>query len=208
LARAKLAAIDRAIAEQNEQERKRQNEQERKRNEAEATARDKALREAEARKKRWASIGSAPVLLGRYQDWGVYVGRSQSVLNCYALSEPNSSRGYPAKLKRGKAFFMVSNRPAQPVREEVSLIVGYPFQPDADASIEIGSRAFPLFTRGDQAWVKNLGEERSLLEAMRSGDSLIVKGSAENGARTEDRYRLRGLKEALERAAKECEGAQ
>jgi hypothetical protein len=102
----------------------------------------------------------------------------------------------------------VSNRPAQRVHEEVSLFIGYTFKAGGDASIEIGPRQFLLFTQGDKAWVRSVTDERDLTEAMRSGDTLLVKGSSENGARTEDRYRLRGLKEALERSAKECEGVQ
>ena len=200
LARAKLVALDRAMAEQNELDRKRK--------EAEATARDKQLREGEERKKRWAAIGPTPALLGRYENWGVYVGRSQSVLNCYALSKPHSSRSIPAKFERGNIFLLVSNRPAQRVNEEVSLFIGYTFKAGGEASIEIGARQFSLFTQGDKAWVRNVADERDLAEAMRSGDTLLVKGLSENGARTEDRYRLRGLKDALERSAKECEGAQ
>jgi hypothetical protein len=90
------------------------------------------------------------------------------------------------------------------VKEEVSVIIGYPFKANSDASIEIGSTNFAMYTQNDGAWVKNAAEEARLVEAMRRGSEVTVKGESGRGTRTIDRFSLKGVVQALDRAAQEC----
>ena len=101
-------------------------------------------------------------------------------------------------------FFFVATRPAENVKNEVSVMIGYPFKPATDATIEIGPAKFALYTQSDGAWIKNAAEEARLVETMRKGTDLVVSGASSHGMQSVDRYSLKGLSQALDRAAQEC----
>src|SRR5919201_1831522 len=79
-----------------------------------------------------------PTLLGTYGDWGAYVGNSGGRKVCFALAKPASSQTVPANRPRDPSYLFISTRPAENVRNEVSVIIGYGFKANADASVEIG----------------------------------------------------------------------
>ncbi len=100
---------------------------------------------------------------------------------CFALSKPKSSTTTPPGRKRDPAFLFVSTRPAENVRNEVSVIIGYPFKESTDATAEIGTAKFAMYTQKDGAWIKNVAEEARMLDAMRKGADLTVKGTSGRG---------------------------
>jgi len=61
-----------------------------------------------------------------------------------------------------------------------------------------------MYTQADGAWVKNAAEETRLVDAMRKGADLAVKGTSAKGTASTDVYSLRGLPEALNRVGQEC----
>jgi hypothetical protein len=89
-------------------------------------------------------------------------------------------------------------------RHEVSVVIGYKFKNTSAATIELGGTTFPMYTEDDNGWIKNLSDETRLVEAMRSGSRLAIKGVAASGMTTSDQYSLAGLAEAIDRAAQEC----
>jgi invasion protein IalB len=90
------------------------------------------------------------------------------------------------------------------VKNEVSLIIGYPFKASSDATAEIGSTKFAMYTQNDGAWIKNVAEEARMLDAMRKGSDLTVKGTSGRGTSSTDQFSLKGLSQALDRAEQEC----
>ena len=98
----------------------------------------------------------------------------------------------------------ISSRPGEKVSNEVSIIIGYPFKSSAEASVEVGTTAFALYTQQDGAWIKNATEEARLIEAMRAGQSAVVKGTSTKGTRTTDTFSLKGLAQALDRTDRDC----
>jgi invasion protein IalB len=48
--------------------------------------------------------------------------------------------------------------------------------------------------------------ETKLVEAMKSGSTMKIEGRSARGTKTSDIYSLKGLADALDRAAKECAG--
>jgi hypothetical protein len=145
-----------------------------------------------------------PLLLGQFGDWGAYAATTGGRKVCYALAKPNSSQTTPPNRPRDPAYVFVSSRPTENVKNEVSIVIGYPFKPGADASVEIGPTKFAMYTQNDGAWIKNAAEETRLVEAMRKGADLVVSGSSAKGTQSVDRYSLKGLGQALERAGQEC----
>jgi hypothetical protein len=152
-----------------------------------------------------AVAGSAqPKLLGQYGDWGAYSASPGGKKTCFALAKPSSSTTVPPNRPRNPIYMFISTRPAEKVTDEVSIIVGYPFKPGSDASAQVGSTTFALYTQQDGAWIKNAADEANMLTAMRSGESAVVKGTSAKGTQSSDTFTLRGISQALDRIAQDC----
>jgi len=145
-----------------------------------------------------------PTLLGQFGDWGAYTASPGGKKVCFALAKPSNSKTTPPNRPRDPTYMFISSRPAEKVRDEVSVIFGYGFKPNADASIEISGAAYAMYTQADGAWIKNAAEETRLVDAMRKGADLTVKGTSAKGTASTDVYSLRGLPEALNRVGQEC----
>ena len=145
-----------------------------------------------------------PNLLGQYGDWGAYAGSNGGNKVCFVLSKPLSAQTNPPNRPRDPAYLFISTRPADKIRNEVSIVIGYPFKPSSDASAEIGSDKFVLQTQSDGAWVKDAADEERLVEAMRKGADITIQGTSGRGTVSTDRYSLKGVSQALERVAQEC----
>jgi hypothetical protein len=145
-----------------------------------------------------------PTLLGQFGDWGAYTASPGGKKVCFALAKPTSSETKPPDRPRDQPYMFISTRPAEKVTNEVSIVVGYPFKPGSEASAEVGSTTFALYTQGDGAWIKNGAEEAHMVDAMRQGDTAVVKGESAKGTQSTDTYTLKGLSEALDGIAQEC----
>ena len=148
--------------------------------------------------------GAQPKLLGQYGDWGAYTASPGGKKICFAIAKPTSSQTLPPNRPRNPIYIFISTRPADKVTNEVSIIIGYPFKPASEASAQIGSTTFALYTQQDGAWIKNAAEEAQMVDAMRSGDSAVIKGVSAKGTQTTDTFTLKGIAQALDRTAQEC----
>lgn len=152
-----------------------------------------------------APTGTAqPALLGQYGDWGAYAASPGGGKVCFALAKPKTTKIEPAGGKRDPSYVFVSTRPAENVKNEVSVIIGYPFKTSSDATAEVGAVKFAMYTQKDGAWIKNVAEEARMIDAMRKGGDLVVKGTSGRGTSSTDQFSLKGLAQALDRAAQEC----
>jgi invasion protein IalB len=148
--------------------------------------------------------GSQPTLLSQYGDWGAYTATSGGKKVCYALAKPASSTTEPANKVRDPAYIFVSTRPAEKVVNEVSIVMGYPFKAGTEATVDLGTVKFAMYTQQDGAWIKNATEEARLVDAMRKTPEMIVTGESGKGTKSTDKYSLKGLAQALDRIASEC----
>jgi hypothetical protein len=148
--------------------------------------------------------GAQPTLLGQYGDWGAYLANAGGRTICYALAKPTSQATQPSNRPRDPAYVFIATRPAENVRNEVSVVIGYPFKAGYEASVDIGSNKYAMYTQGDGAWVKNPAEEARMVDSMRKGGDLVVTGESGKGTKSTDRYTLKGLSQALDRVTAEC----
>ena len=152
-----------------------------------------------------AAAGDAqPALLGQYGDWGAYTASPGGNKVCFALAKPKTTKTEPEGRKRDPSYVFVSTRPADKVKNEVSVIIGYPFKTSSDATAEIGTAKFAMYTQNDGAWIKNVAEEARMVDAMRKGADLTVKGTSGRGTQSTDQYSLKGLAQALDKIEQEC----
>jgi hypothetical protein len=136
-----------------------------------------------------------PTPLGEFKDWAAYSYKTSGGTVCYVVSQPKASE--PKNAKRDPIFFLVTHRPGQGVRNEVSTIIGYPFKKEAIVKVTVDKTAFDLFTNGDGAWADTSAKDKQIVAAMRKGQALSVKGTSLRGTATTDTYSLEGLTAAL-----------
>jgi hypothetical protein len=153
--------------------------------------------------KKVASLGDGkPVLLDTFHDWGAYKAQGKEK-TCYALASPKERA--PSTLKRDQAYVFISSRPSEKVRNEVSIIMGFPLKDNGETKAEIGSASYELIGKGTNAWIKNAAKEPQLVEDLKRGAKLTIKAASSKGGQSTDTYSLAGLSQALERVQKECQ---
>jgi hypothetical protein len=148
--------------------------------------------------------GAQPKLLGQYGMWGAYTAAPGGKKICFVLAKPSSSETNPPNRPRNPVYIFISSRPIDKVTNEVSLVVGYPFKPGFEANAQVGGNSFPLYTQQDGAWIKNAAEEAKMVEAMRGGDTAVIKGLSAKGTQSTDTFALKGIAQALDRVGQEC----
>ena len=148
--------------------------------------------------------GAQPKLLGQYGTWGAYTASPGGKKICFAIAKPASAETNPPNRPRNPVYMFISNRPADKVSNEVSIVIGYPFKPGSDAAAQIGSTSFALYTQQDGAWIKNAAEEAHMVDAMRAAETAVIRGVSAKGTQSTDTYALKGIAQALDRTAQEC----
>ena len=145
-----------------------------------------------------------PKLLGQYGEWAAYTATPNGKKLCFALAKPGSSQTEPPNRPRDPAYLFISTRPGDKVKEEISLIIGYALKANTEVTAAVGGTNFALYTQEDGAWIKNASDEPKMIEAMRKGSDLVVKGESGRGTKTTDTFSLKGISQALDRVGQEC----
>lgn len=149
-----------------------------------------------------ASANGQPVELGKYDDWNAYAAAAKSGKVCYALAQPASRK--PSGLNRDPAYFFISNRPKENVRNEISIIIGFPAKAESTVELAVDRTEFTLYTRADGAFMQSSEEEKKLVAALKRGRRMTVKATSARGNVTTDSYTLAGIAGAVDRIDKEC----
>ncbi len=140
--------------------------------------------------------------VGDFGDWSAFQFSEEGGSACYMSSEPTKATG--DYKKRGDVFAIVTHRPAEKRIGEVSIIAGYAYKKDSAVKIAIGGRTFELFTQEDGAWALDAAADKELVQAMRKGSRMVVKGISARGTVTTDTYSLKGFTKAYNAIGKAC----
>jgi invasion protein IalB len=146
--------------------------------------------------------GGQATLLASFGDWGAYAAQRDKSKLCYAMTQPKNRE--PKNLNRDPAYLFVSSQPADGVRNEISLVMGFPAKEGADAMAAVGQSNFALVTKVANAWIKNPAEEGRVIDALKKGDKLVVRSESKRGSKLTDEYSLKGFNEAFARVQREC----
>ncbi|MDP6222947.1 MAG: hypothetical protein QF505_03650 [Candidatus Micropelagos thuwalensis] len=151
---------------------------------------------------------ATPEKIGTFRYWRVYQLGSGVNKVCYMLSEPVEK--LPRNVRRGKIYFSIMHHPANGVRNEASVSVGYPFSAKSNPYARIGTDSFD-FDSGVQmeadpswAWLRNPAHHDRLIDMMKRGNQLVFKGTSARGTLTTDTYSLLGFSKALARLNQAC----
>jgi len=141
-------------------------------------------------------------LLSTSGKWSAFTYQEDAKPVCYMESKPIKSEGNYKS--RGEVMVQVTHRPAEKAMDVVSIVAGYGYQPDSDASVQVGSRRFAFFTVGERAWARDNATDKTVVAAMVKGASMTVRGTSSRGTPTIDTYSLQGFSAAHKAITDAC----
>ena len=140
--------------------------------------------------------------IGKFKDWESFVLTQNGNKICFAQSNPVVRA--PKKLKREASRLFVSFRPAESIKNEVSVTNGYEFKLKAPVAAKSGKKSYDLFSKGRFAWVVDNKDELKLISTMKKASRLMIIGNSETGTQTTDHYSMMGFTKAYNSAKKSC----
>lgn len=143
-----------------------------------------------------------PRLLGTFGDWRAYTFMENGNKVCYMASEPKTAVG--DYTSRGDVFALITHRPAEKTKDVFSYITGYPYKSGSEVTIQASGTTFKLFTQDETAWAADSAADRALVNAIKSGSNMIVKGVSKRGTATTDTFSLNGSGKAYNTISQEC----
>ncbi len=137
--------------------------------------------------------------LGLFRAWSAYRTAADGKPLCYMVGEPTKAEGKYAQ--RGKIYAFVTHRPAAKRLDEVSFDAGYTYKDGSEIKVGIGDKSFTLTPHQNTAWAT---DDKSMIEAMKAGTTMIVRGVSSRGTKTKDTYSLLGFTAAYRAIGKAC----
>jgi hypothetical protein len=148
------------------------------------------------------AFAAAPESLGAFKDWGAFSFDENGQKVCYMAAQPKKSEGNYSS--RGEIHLLITHRPAEKSYDVVSVITGYTYQENSEATVQIGNQSFRLFTNGETAWARDEKTDKSLVDAIRKARMLVIKGTSSRGTVTTDTYSLDGSSAAYDDINQAC----
>jgi len=139
---------------------------------------------------------------GKFKDWESFVLFQDGSKTCYAELTPVVRA--PKKFKRDPSRLFVSFRPAENIKNELSVTNGYEFKLKAPVEAKSGKKKYNLFSKGRFAWVVENVDETKLILTMKKASRLMIIGNSKKGAQTTDHYSMMGFTKAYNTAKKNC----
>ncbi len=136
------------------------------------------------------------------EKWHTFFYTENGNRVCFMASQPLREEGNYTS--RGDVFVHITHRPAEGSRDVVSFTTGYTFETESTVDVRIGNDDYRLFTHQDTAWAPNEETDRSLVQAMRGGANMVVRGTSARGTLTTDTYTLMGFTAAHNEVLEAC----
>ena len=147
------------------------------------------------------AFANTPRSTGKYKNWESFVAETDKGKICFAQTIP--TRRAPAAVKREKSKLFVTFRPAEDIKDEVSITSGHDYK-SSTVTASSGKRKYSFFSQKSFAWLLDDQEERKFIKLMQKATDVIVKARTTNGAETTDHYSMMGFTKAYNSAKKSC----
>jgi hypothetical protein len=157
---------------------------------------------AQARKADPKAAATETKRIGKFTGWDAYEHTDKGSKLCYLHAQPQKKE--PASAKRGEIYILVTHKPKEKIRNEVSIYFGYPLKDATPAQAVIGPTTIDMFTHQEAAWASDATTDQKLVDALRKGKTLVVRGESSRGTKTTDTYDLDGFGQALQAIDKAC----
>lgn len=143
---------------------------------------------------------SAQEFVSKHGDWLVFTTQKGGSKVCYMASEPIKKSGNSGD--RSDAYVMVTRRNA--TTDEVSVSSGYGYKIDSKVKIEVDNNKFDFFTKDAIAWAYDSRQDTQVVNAMKKGNKLTVRGTSPKDSFSLDTYSLKGLSAAYNKMKASC----
>lgn len=132
-------------------------------------------------------------LVGQYKDWIVQELNDKGKKQVYMIGAPKKSTGKYDK--RGQVYLLISRQgDAKTGKDIVSFASGYPYKANTQVDfIFQDNKKFTFFTQGDRAWAPDDKTDKAVVDAMKKGSIIKVKGKSAKDNLTEDEISLTGF---------------
>ena len=140
--------------------------------------------------------------IGKFKDWESFTLLQNGNKVCFAQSIPVVRA--PKKLKREPSRLFVSFRPAENIKNEISVTNGYEFKIKTPVTAKSGKKSYDLFSKGKFAWVVDNNDEKKLIVTMKKASRLMIIGNTNKDDQTTDHYSMMGFTKAYNTAKKNC----
>lgn len=143
-------------------------------------------------------------------DWSIFIEEPPKVtqrtcwLGSAPLSTKNTRDGAEVQVNRGDIAIFVLYVPGENKRGEVSFASGYPFAPNSEAELQIGSARYALLANGDTAFSADEETDAKIINSMKKGAQAVVTARSARGTDTEDTFSLTGFTAAFEKIESLC----
>ena len=134
-------------------------------------------------------------LIKRNNAWSAYSEDAPGGKLCFILSSPTQQE--PADRNHGEVFFMLARHPDPDIGVQPRFSAGYLFKDNTTLVLDIDGQRFTMFTRGRDAWVRTLGDDALVVEAMKAGQKMSISAESRRGTRTQYVYSLSGVTASL-----------
>jgi len=139
--------------------------------------------------------------IGKYKDWEVMTVSDVDGKVCFAQSLPVLQA--PKSNKREAKIF-VTFRPADKIKDEISVSAGYEFNSNT-VTAQSGKNKFKFDIKEQGfAWITDNKIESKMVKTMKKGSRIMVSGYNKNGSQTIDHYSLLGFTKAYNSTKKAC----
>ncbi len=136
-------------------------------------------------------------------DWQAVKETENGKPVCVMSAEPTKSVG--KYTRRGTVLAIISHRPSEKRIGEVGFQQGYTLKKDVEATATIdGKTSFKLFGQGGYAWSYDSDADKAIINAMKAGNKMVVKGTSSRGTLTTDTYSLSGFTAVYNALNKGC----
>lgn len=146
--------------------------------------------------------------ISRHQDWQVQKTSEGSDLVCYMTSTPENQEGNFKK--RGNPYISVTHRPGKGSFNVFNVMAGYTYKEESEVKVFVvtdpkkKAKEFTLFTHNGGAWTIDGKQDVELIQAMKSGVTLVIEGTSQKGTTSKDTYSLNGFSAALKEMNSVC----
>jgi hypothetical protein len=134
--------------------------------------------------------------IGQYKDWAVQDFEDKGKKFAYMISSPKKSTGKYEK--RGQAYLLISRQgDSKNGKDVVSFVAGYPYK--ASSAVEFifqDNKKFIFFSQADRAWAPDDATDKAVIEAMKKGSLIKIKGKSSKDADIMDEISLAGFQAA------------
>jgi hypothetical protein len=157
-----------------------------------------------------AHPGAQP--LGKFGNWEAAYFTDKGNKVCYMAAAPAATASTkPVKGRDKNVLFFITHWPADNEKNAVTISTGYSYKTGSKTIVSIGGSEYFMSTGGpgtgadsDMAWMDDNTQETALVEQIRKGDKMTVKGTSKRGTVITDTYSLTGAGDAYSAISKAC----